>query len=289
MPETPVRPRWTIGQFSRMTRLSARMLRHYDSLGLLRPGEVDPWSGYRYYSDVELGPAMMLRRLRDAGLGLDDIARVLPALLADDESLWRPALERHLDRLEAEAEALGQRRELTLALLRHREEEEEPVMTASTASATILTIPAHTIVARRETIPTYADEAALFEEFEAQLHEVLASTGTALSGQPCGATFYEDGYVERDVDIEVWEVVASPVEVVPPLTCRAVEERTVAMAEHAGSYESLSETYTALLREVGERGLTPCGQMFERYLVGPIHNPDATTWRTQVCCPIVVG
>ena len=44
-----------------------------------------------------------------------------------------------------------------------------------------------------------------------------------------------------------------------------------------------------LLREVGERGLTPCGQMFERYLVGPIHNPDATTWRTQVCCPIVVG
>ena len=84
-------------------------------------------------------------------------------------------------------------------------------MTASTASATILTIPAHTIVARRETIPTYADEAALFEEFEAQLHEVLASTGTALSGEPCGATFYEDGYVERDVDIEVWEVVASPV------------------------------------------------------------------------------
>ena len=162
-------------------------------------------------------------------------------------------------------------------------------MTASTASATILTIPAHTIVARRETIPTYADEAALFEEFEAQLHEVLASTGTALSGEPCGATFYEDGYVERDVDIEVWEVVASPVEVVPPLICRAVEERTVAMAEHTGSYESLSETYTALLREVGERGLTPCGQMFERYLVGPIHNPDATTWRTQVCCPIVVG
>ena len=40
-------PRWTIGQFSRMTRLTARMLRHYDRLGLLRPGEVDPRSGYR--------------------------------------------------------------------------------------------------------------------------------------------------------------------------------------------------------------------------------------------------
>ena len=46
MPRTsPVRPRWTIGQFSRMTRLSARMLRHYDRLGLLRPGGVDPFNG----------------------------------------------------------------------------------------------------------------------------------------------------------------------------------------------------------------------------------------------------
>ena len=45
MPRTsPVRPRWTIGQFSRMTRLSARMLRHYDRLGLLRPGGVDPFN-----------------------------------------------------------------------------------------------------------------------------------------------------------------------------------------------------------------------------------------------------
>ena len=47
---SPVGPRWTIGQFSRMTLLSARMLRHYDRLGLLRPGDVDPSNGYRYYS-----------------------------------------------------------------------------------------------------------------------------------------------------------------------------------------------------------------------------------------------
>lgn len=132
-------PRWTIGQFSRMTRLTARMLRHYDRLGLLRPGEVDPRSGYRYYSRDELEPAVMLLRLREAGLGLDDIGRVLPALLAEDEMVWRPVLEQHLSRLGAEAEELGRRRERTLALLDHRGEQ---TMSIRSVRATIETIPA---------------------------------------------------------------------------------------------------------------------------------------------------
>ncbi|WP_316670275.1 MerR family transcriptional regulator [uncultured Propionibacterium sp.] len=281
--EDPAAARWTIGQFSRMTRLSARMLRHYDRLGLLRPGDVDPWNGYRYYSQDELGPAVMLRRLRDAGLGLDEIALALPALLSDDESIWRPALERHLERLEAEAGELGRRREQTLALLHHRK---EPIMTTQTVPGTTLTIPAHTIIARRGTIATYRDEGALFGEFETQLHGVLAATGAALTGDPCGATFYEDGYVEHDVDVEVWEVVAAPVEVAAPLSCRRVPEQTVLMAEHKGSYEGISEVYTGLLHEIGERGLTITGFSFERYLVGPAHNPDPGTWRTQVCFPI---
>ena len=284
MPEKdPNEARWTIGQFSRMTMLSARMLRHYDRIGLLSPGDVDPWNGYRYYSEAEFAPAMVLRRLREAGLGLDEIAVALPALLAGDESTWRPVVEHHLDRLEAEAGELGRRRERTLALLDHGE---ESIMTARPVAVTTFTIPAHTIIARRETIPTYGDEGALFGEFEPRLHEVLAATGTALTGEPSGATFYEEGHVEHDVDVEVWEVVAAPVEVPAPLTCRAVPERTVLAAEHAGPYEGISDVYTALLHEIGERGLTITGFSFERYLVGPAHNPDPSTWRTQVCFPV---
>lgn len=283
MPEkNPDHAHWTIGQFSRMTMLSARMLRHYDRTGLLRPSAVDPWNGYRYYSEAEFVPAMVLRRLREAGLGLDEIAVALPALLAGDESTWRPVVERHLDRLEAEAGELGRRRERTLALLDHGE---ESIMPAQPAAVTTLTIPAHTIIARRETIDTYDDEGALFSAFEAQLHELLAAGGTALAGEPCGATFFEEGHVEHDVDVEVWEVVTVPVVVPAPLSCRAVPEQTVLAAEHAGPYEGISDVYTALLHEIGERGLTVTGFSFERYLVGPAHNPDPSTWRTQVCFP----
>ena len=276
-------PRWTIGQFSRMTRLTARMLRHYDRLGLLRPGEVDPRSGYRYYSRDELEPAVMLLRLREAGLGLDDIGRVLPALLAEDEMVWRPVLEQHLSRLGAEAEELGRRRERTLALLDHRGEQ---TMSIRSVRATIETIPAHVIVARREIIPTYDDEGALFSDFFPQVREVLEAGAARLTGAPCGATFFEEGHVDHDVDIEVWEVIDAPVRVGSPLSCRTVGERTVISTEHAGPYAGISEAYTLLVREIGERGLTNEGPSFERYFVGPVHNPDAAAWRTQICFPI---
>ena len=39
-----------IGDFSKLSRVSIRMLRHYDELGVLRPVKIDPDSGYRYYS-----------------------------------------------------------------------------------------------------------------------------------------------------------------------------------------------------------------------------------------------
>ena len=296
MPRTsPVRPRWTIGQFSRMTRLSARMLRHYDRLGLLRPGGVDPFNGYRYYSRAELEPAVMLRRLREAGLGLEEISRALPAHLGDDEETWRRVLDEHLARLEDEATALELQRERTLALLDHRE---DPTMSAMNPAnpanpanpepvrITTLTIPAHTVIARREIIPTYDHEGALFDEFEPQVSQALATGGARLTGQPCGATFFEEGHVEHDVDIEVWEVVDAPVEVSAPLTCRTVADQSVIAAEHVGPYKGLSQTYTTLLREIGERGMTVSGPAFERYLVGPFHESDPAAWRTQVCFPI---
>lgn len=45
-----------IGEFSKLSRVSVRMLRHYDEVGLLAPSEVDPMTGYRYYSERRSSP-----------------------------------------------------------------------------------------------------------------------------------------------------------------------------------------------------------------------------------------
>ena len=40
----------TVGRFAEIVKLSAKMLRSYDRMGLLRPASVDPLTGYRYYT-----------------------------------------------------------------------------------------------------------------------------------------------------------------------------------------------------------------------------------------------
>jgi DNA-binding transcriptional MerR regulator len=52
----------TIGDFSRASHLSVKTLRHYHEVGLLEPAEVDPDTGYRYYSEEQIPIAQVIRR-----------------------------------------------------------------------------------------------------------------------------------------------------------------------------------------------------------------------------------
>ena len=71
--------RLSIGDFSRMTHLSVKALRHYHDVGLLVPAEVDRGSGYRYYQPDQVALAQVIRRFRDLGMPLEDIRAVLQA------------------------------------------------------------------------------------------------------------------------------------------------------------------------------------------------------------------
>lgn len=66
-----------IGDFAAMGRVSVRMLRHYDSLGLLPPARVDPSTGYRFYTADQLSRLNRIIALKDLGFTLDQVRTVL--------------------------------------------------------------------------------------------------------------------------------------------------------------------------------------------------------------------
>jgi DNA-binding transcriptional MerR regulator len=66
-----------IGDFSRVARVSCRLLRYYDELGLLKPAIVDSASGYRFYSAAQLPQLNRILVLKDLGLSLEQIARLM--------------------------------------------------------------------------------------------------------------------------------------------------------------------------------------------------------------------
>jgi PPM family protein phosphatase len=102
----------TIGEFARASRLSAKALRLYDDLGLLKPVVVDPGNGYRRYAPEQLEQARLVAWLRRIGMPLAEITAVvaMPARDAADavRGYWR--------RVEADTDA---RRQLAADLVEY--------------------------------------------------------------------------------------------------------------------------------------------------------------------------
>ena len=83
----------SIGQFASLTWLSPKALRLYQSQGILEPVEVDPRSGYRYYSASQISIARRIALLRRAGVALADIAAFLDAPSKDQIDRWQQDLD----------------------------------------------------------------------------------------------------------------------------------------------------------------------------------------------------
>ncbi|ROV66926.1 MerR family transcriptional regulator [Streptomyces globisporus] len=102
----------TIGEFARSSRLSAKALRRYDELGLLRPALVDPVNGYRYYDPAQVEGARLVAWLRRIGMPLNRIGRVV----ALDAGAAAVEIRAYWARVEAETAA---RRDLAMYLVDH--------------------------------------------------------------------------------------------------------------------------------------------------------------------------
>ncbi|WSA77971.1 MerR family transcriptional regulator [Streptomyces sp. NBC_01799] len=107
----------TIGEFARSSRLSAKALRRYDELGLLRPALVDPVNGYRYYDGTQLETARLVAWLRRIGMPLAGIKEVV----ALDAGAAAAAIRAYWAQVEAETAA---RRDLATFLVDHLSAEE---------------------------------------------------------------------------------------------------------------------------------------------------------------------
>lgn len=73
------------GEFSKISRVSKRLLHHYDDIGLLKPAHTDQETGYRYYSAKQLPHLNRILALKDLGLSLDQIRKMLKEEISDDE------------------------------------------------------------------------------------------------------------------------------------------------------------------------------------------------------------
>src|SRR2546430_9584294 len=92
---------FTIGEFSRIARVTPRQLRNYEALGLFKPERIDPETGYRFYSALQLPRLNRILALKELGLTLTQILRLLDENISAEEirgmlTMRKAQIEQHL-------------------------------------------------------------------------------------------------------------------------------------------------------------------------------------------------
>ncbi len=244
----------TIGEFSRLSRVSSRMLRYYDGIGLLHPEAVGE-NGYRYYKQEQLADIGSIERLKKYGFPLSEIKSLIA--MPDTELLRRLRLRleeayNELDTLKKQLRSM----EADVLLL------EGNAMNKKRYHVILMKDPEQRVFSIRRTIGT-----SEYHELFKELFREIEKRGLKQAG-PVQMLYHNKEFDPERSDVEAQVVVSgdSPdIKLKPAQLCAAVS--------HHGPYDELNLAYEALCRWLAENPeYRICAPAIDRYL----NNPDNT-------------
>lgn len=253
----------TIGDFSKMTYLTVKALRHYHDIGLLEPIAIDDQNGYRLYGTEQVTVAQTIRRFRELDMSTDDIRTVLDAPSDADRDAVVVA---HLERMEARLETTRG----TVAGLRMLLDGsvDDPPVSFRTLEPTLA-------IAIREHVQ-FSDAEQWCDAAYAELHALLASRAATAAG-PDGALYAGAFFEQGAGEIVTFVPVHGDVVTRGRATQMEVPGFEAAIAVHGGAFADLDQTYRTLGTRVAADGIGGPGPIREHYLA------DDTI---EVCWPI---
>ena len=266
-----------IGDFSRLTRVSIRMLRHYDEIGLLKPQSIDNLTRYRYYSVDQIPRVNRIQVLKEMGFSLSEICGLM---------------ERDLDSKQLLSLLENRRREISQTI----NNEKEKLLRVETLikfinkedsnmkyDITVKNIPSCKVLSLRDTIPAYNAEGRLWEELGA-----FAEKNKIKCMGPNYAIYHDDAYKESDVDVEVTVCVQESITGTDRIRVRELEEVSeMAVVFHKGPFEEMSAAYNALGVWMAENNYEWNGPTRAIYHKGPWCEQSPSEYLTEIQAPVI--
>ena len=265
-----------IGDFSRLMRVSVRMLRYYDETGLLKPAKIDNFTNYRFYSTGQIPVLNRIIFLRDLGFNVSEIAAALKT--------WsNETISGLLDNKYKETENKineEQSRLLKIELARKNILQEKLDINCNVS---VKSIPGYRVLSLRRIIPDYFAEHLLWEE----MAEAVKNSGVSFSGK--AFTIYHDiDFRESDVDIEICVPAESPGENVNGLVFRRTEPVPVmACMMVYGKFENIAGAYIAFAGWLQDHNRYRMnGQSRQVVHKGPWNEKNPDNYLTEIQIPL---
>jgi DNA-binding transcriptional MerR regulator len=262
-----------IGHFARLSQVSIKALRYYDELGLLKPRQIDLFTGYRYYSVEQLPRLNRILALKGLGLSLEQIATLLQDDLPPSElrGMLRLKQAELRQRVRDEQARLAQV-EARLRLIEHEAE-------GARYDVALKQVEPRLVAGIRAPLAAFPEVGHLTEQVYAYLQ------GFDVGGID-GAIWYDMEDPARGIDAEGVVFLDKPV----PRTGRidvhtlpAVE--SMACVVHHGPYNAIGAAYTALGAWIEANGYRVVGPSRDIYFHGG-PDQDDPTYVTEIQFPV---
>ncbi len=265
-----------IGDFSKLSQVTVKTLRHYDELGLFKPIEVDQFTGYRYYSADQMPKLYRILALKDLGLTLEKIARMIDGNLSVEQI--RTIL--HQQQVQLQQHIVDEENRLNRVQTMLQQIEKEDNMTSY--NVIVKDVPEIRVASIRGIIPTYNEIGKLFDILCPFLNQnKIVMTGPAM------AIDYDDEYREKDVDVEVVIPISGEIPDHSQVKIHILPSiQQAASTIHIGSYQNFREAYRHLMQWIQDNQYQIIGPDREIYLRGPGETTNPEEYITEIQIPV---
>jgi DNA-binding transcriptional MerR regulator/effector-binding domain-containing protein len=243
----------SIGEFSRVTQLSIKALRLYHEKGILLPTKIDRDSKYRYYQRSAVEKGLAIKKLKDMGFSLKEIKQIVRQCSEDHQ-----VVEYVETKLKEVEQTIHEYEDLKTKLSLFLENTENQAAV-------------HSDHIQGEMIP---DVLICGIRFKGKYNEV--GPPYARLGKVCGrlavghafSLYYDEGYKEKDADIETCIPVKKEVSA-DGIDCRLLKGGNAVTLIHRGPYQELGRSYMRIFEYCREHGLETLLPVREQYIKGP--------------------
>lgn len=261
---------YKIGEFSKMSKTTIKALRYYEDVELLKPVFIDSYTGYRYYDSSQLVEVSRIVSLRQAGLSIKEIKDVFDG--ADFKKVLqgrRAEIEKELGNIHTQLSKID-------FLLEEQNMKNEIF---------IKDIPEYTVYYRDGVIDNFSQVAS----FAFQTGSDCAKANPNLkctNPEYCYVSYLDGEYKDKDIKIRYAQAVDGLGNETQDIKFMKAPPVTAVCIYHNGSYDSLRDSYNAVLKYIEDNNYTIADNPRECYIDGCWNKDDEKDYLTEIQFPI---
>lgn len=267
---------YTIGQFSKIGKVSTKMLRHYDKIGLIKPSFVNPENQYRYYEKWQVKDILKINKLKIYKFSLDEIKQIIED--KSNETL-KKLLQKQIDYITNE---IHQNNNILFELetcVKNLNKGDDIMTSKRSFKISIDNLDDKLILSLRDRISMDNIASLIGKVFENIYQNDLKVCGNIMT------VYYDEDFDESNADIEVCIPVDRKFET-NSMKTRILKGGLYAHTTFIGAYSEIGEAYAELTDWIEKNNYEIIGAPYDKYIKGPDSKCSPDEFVTEVYFPI---